>query len=156
MTYIEELFTVIPSYPGQNICLIFDKQVDISLSLIKFCIENEINLYIKDIEGNLLSLNRPPFVKVEKFSFKDKRYNLHSVLYDFIFFSYSLEDDPDILKKIYRVTKNAGNIFIFTKSDPDELIKLLEKINFVAINEIDTFRKTHIISAKKMHGWMKV
>jgi len=156
MTYIEELFTVIPLYPGQNICLIPEKQVDISLSLIKFCIENEINLYIKDTEGDLLSLNCSSFVKVEKFSFKDKRYNRHSILYDFIFFSYSLEDHPDILKKIYRVTKNAGNIFIFTKSDTDELTKLLEKINFVAINEIDTFKKTHIISAKKMHGWMKV
>ena len=156
MTHIEELFTVIPLYPGQNICLIHDKQVDISPSLIKFCIENEINLYVKDIEGDLLSLSHFPFVKVEKFSFKDKRYNLHSILYDFLFFSYSLEDNHDILKKIYRVIKNAGNIFIFTKSDPDELIKLLEKINFVAINEIDTFKKTHIISAKKMHGWMKV
>ncbi len=156
MKDIEELFTIIPPYPGQNICFIDNLQMDIIKKLKEFCIKNEINLFIKDMQSSLSVLGKVPFVKVEKFSFDDKRYNPHSILYDFVFLSYELGYSQDILKKFYRVIKNAGNIFIFTKSDQSDMIKLLEDINFVAVNQIDTFKDFHIISAKKMHGWMKV
>ena len=99
------------------------------------------------------------FIKIEKFDFSDKRYNLHSVLYDFVFVCYDVKELPlkEVVKKFYRVIKNAGYLYLFFYfKNVDEVINLLEETNFVSVNVIDSFNDTKVISAQKMHGWMKV
>jgi len=60
-------------------------------------------------------------------------------------------------KKFYRVIKNAGYLYLFVKdNDVQNTIELLEETNFVSVNVIDSFKDTKVISAQKMHGWMKV
>jgi len=158
MKSINELFSIIPSYPGLNICLVDDGKFGVVEDFIKLCEEKEATLYLKDVKDRYREFKNGDYLKVEKFNFDDKRYNLHSVLYDFVFLCCEIDKDKerDILKKFYRVLKNAGDIYLFSQDEPDKARGLLESVNFVAVNEIDTFKGHHLICAKKMHGWMKV
>jgi hypothetical protein len=152
---IKELFEIIPHYPGLNICLV--DGFEVKEPFIKYCIDNEATLYLKDLNNSIDKDFENDFIKVERFDFNDKRYNLHSVLYDFVYLCCDIDDAllPEILKKFYRVIKNAGYIYLFSK-DADSLITLLEETNFVSVNVIDNYKDTKVISAQKMHGWMKV
>jgi len=158
MKSVKELFSIIPNYPGLNICLVDDGKFDVVDDFISLCEAKEATLYLKDVKSIYQHLQNSDFLKVEKFSFDDKRYNLHSVLYDFIFLCCDIEEKKEIeaLKKFYRVLKNAGDIYLFKDNDPSDIRQMLESVNYVAVNEIDTMGRYHVFSAKKMHGWMKV
>jgi len=154
---IKEVFEVIPQYPGINIALV--DGFGVKDEFIKFSTTNEATLYLKDFDNTLDKSLNSDFVKVEKFSFDDKRYNLHSVLYDFVFVCLEADslDLSNVLKKFYRTIKNAGYLYLFAKKDKvDTLVSLLEETNFVSVNVIDDYKDTKLISAQKMHGWMKV
>ena len=154
---IKELFSVIPNYPGLNIALV--DGFDLKDEFVSFCKSQEATLYLKDFDKSLDKGLEDEFVKVEKFDFSDKRYNLHSVLYDFAFVCCDVNELPlgEIAKKFYRVIKNAGYLYLFVKDDDvQNVIKLLEETNFVSVNVIDSFKDINVISAQKMHGWMKV
>lgn len=154
---IKELFSVIPNYPGLNIALL--DGFGVKEEFISFCKSQEATLYIKDFDNSLDKSLNSDFIKVEKFDFNDKRYNLHSVLYDFVYLCCDIEGLPldEVAKKFYRVIKNAGYLYLFAKdSDVQNTIKLLEETNFVSLNVIDSFKDTKVISAQKMHGWMRV
>ena len=158
MNSIKELFNIIPNYPGLNICLVDDGKFDVIDDFISLCKDKEATLYLKDIKERYCEFKNKDYLKVEKFSFDDRRYNNHSVLYDFIFLCCDIQKDKreEVLKKFYRTLKNAGDIYLFFKDEPSGAKELLESVNYVAVNEIDTFKKHHLICAKKMHGWMKV
>jgi len=158
MKEIKELFAIIPNYPGLNICLVDDGSFDVCDDFVKLCEEKEATLFLKDLKGRYKDLESSQYLKVEKFDFEDRRYNNHSVLYDFIFLCCDVPKDKrvDVLKKFYRVLKNAGDIYLFFEDDPIDTRELLEGVNYVAVNEIDSMGSRHIVSAKKMHGWMKV
>jgi len=115
----------------------------------------EATLYIKRFDIKEFKNYDNGYIKEEKFDFSDKRYNLHSTLYDFIFL-YQRDIKIETLKNCYRTLKNAGNLFLFCDKDRGECLELLQESNYVAINDIDEFKDFYIISAKKMHGWMKV
>ncbi len=157
MKNIDELFEIIPAYPGLEIAYIDDGSFDFRKSFIDFAEKTEASLYIKDT--NASQKERDSFITVEPFSFDDKRYTKHSILYDYIFVASNLKDKDieEILKKLYRVAKNSAHVFLFVANeDMDEIKKFLEVTNFVAINDIDKIGKFQIVSAKKMHGWAKV
>ncbi len=152
---IKELFELIPNYPGLNICLV--DNFDLKESFFELIEKQDAILYIKNFKNEDIKGNN--FIKVERFDFGDKRYNLHSILYDFVFLLIDTQelDLQEVLKKFYRVIKNAGYIYLFAKDNHKEkVMKLLGDTNFVSINDIDTYGESHIISAQKMHGWMKV
>ena len=154
---IKELFSVIPNYPGLNITLV--DVFGLKEEFINFCKSQEATLYLKDFDNTLDKSIEDEFVKVDKFNFSDKRYNLHSVLYDFAFVCCDVSELPlnEIAKKFYRVIKNAGYLYLFAKDNKvQDVIELLEETNFVSVNVIDSFKDTKVISAQKMHGWMKV
>ncbi len=157
MKNIDELFEIIPAYPGLEIAYIDDGSFDFRENFIDFAKKTEASLYIKDT--NATQKEKDSFVTIEPFSFDDKRYTKHSILYDYIFVASNLNDKniEEILKKLYRVAKNAAHVFLFVANeDMDQIEKFLEDTNFVAINKIDEIEKFQIISAKKMHGWAKV
>lgn len=68
----------------------------------------------------------------------------------------SLEDKQALLKLCYRALENSGNIIILTRKSSNNIEdtkKLLDKLSFHAINDIDIFDEYLIITAKKMHIW---
>ncbi|WP_331774290.1 hypothetical protein [Sulfurospirillum sp. 1612] len=153
------LFEVIPPHPGQNIALIVDDAHHESVSkLVDFSHTIEANLYIKYLQ--MPHAYHDALIHEESFSFDNAVYNSKSLQYDFLFLLADLDDVSrlkEISKKIYRAIKNAANLFIVVKKqDADMVAMLLEENNFVAINTIDLDAEYDAISAKKMHGWMRV
>ncbi|MDX1808770.1 MAG: hypothetical protein R3331_04480 [Sulfurospirillaceae bacterium] len=159
MSKIELLLETIPSYPGQNIAIITDGTDEKSiLKLIEFSRDIDANLYIKELDSTKLQSDGT--VHIEKFSFEDTIYNSKSIQYDFLFLFAKFDDTShfqSIAKKIYRAIKNAANLFVLTnKENSNTLVNILEETNFVAINMISLEDEFDAISAKKMHGWMRV
>ena len=152
------LFDIVPPHPGQNIAIIEDSQDNFLLSLKEFCQKIDATLHIKSL-GKREAINTD-ILKIKTFSFEQSRYNTFSVNYDFLFLCVDIserEDMESIFKKIYRVMKNAGNIFLFVKKDEvRRYFELLEDTNYVALNNIEFNEKLDIVIAKKMHGWRKV
>ncbi|RUM44485.1 MAG: hypothetical protein DSY80_04340 [Desulfocapsa sp.] len=159
----EQLLGLIPEYPGTNLYMVdgegFEgiehivlktKQIDARLDLLSLPAVMAKNTKYDDHTS----------VFVKEFTFEQERYNVHQRQYDFIFVAVdagSLEDIEQSSKKFYRITKNAGYVFFFSKPEKTPYIKqVLEDNNFVAINTIDISQDYDIISAKKMHGWEQV
>ncbi len=153
---IEPLFTLIPNYPGSYIAIIEDENFDCVDRLAKYAKTIDATLHVKSISNK----NYDKALQVDKFSLEQKRYNTHAVQYDFIFLCanvQSREDLEQIANKLYRVMKNAGHLFLlYEKKSEENLTTILQKSNFVALNTITLSDTYDIISAKKMHGWMKV
>ncbi len=68
-----------------------------------------------------------------------------------------LEKPELFLKKIYAIAKNAAKILFFVPKEQngfENLERLLDQGNFVAVNPIDDMFANHqVLSAQKMHGW---
>ncbi len=151
---INELFSLMPKYGGYHMALV--DGFGLKGEFIDFANSYEVTLHIKEFNKDQ---NDIPFVKYEKFSFEDKRYNPHSVIYDFVYLCLDIEVEKleEVVKKFYRTLKNAGYIYLFSKSKYAEVAKdILEKSNYLSINEIDDFLGRRVISAQKMHGWKRV
>lgn len=153
---IESLFTLIPNHPGTFIALIEDENFDFSQKLLKHTKSIDGSLHVK----SLANKNYDNSLHVEEFDFEQKKYNSHAVQYDFIFLCVDIDgrkDFLDIANKFYRVLKNAGHLFVLNKKESTcKLSSTLEESNFVALNTINLNLDFDIISAKKMHGWMRV
>ncbi len=158
MKNFELMFEIIPPYPGLNIAIIENNQNTVVKKLEKFCQKIEASLHVKALRDR--KEEKRGDLRIKNFSFEQSKYNNFSIIYDFLFLcaDISERDDIDVVfKKIYRVMKNAGNLFVFAKKeDKQRYIELLEKTNYVAINSIDLNEKAEVIVAKKMHGWRKV
>jgi Icc-related predicted phosphoesterase len=139
---ISPLFALIPNHPGIYISIIEDGNFE--------CVD-ELKQYANSINATL---------HVNEFNFEEKRYNKHAVQYDFLFICADIDRRNDILEitnKTYRVLKNAGHVFVLSKKESTcRLSDVFEESNFVAINTISLDDEYDVISAKKMHGWMKV
>ncbi|HIP30223.1 MAG TPA: hypothetical protein EYG93_00360 [Sulfurospirillum arcachonense] len=139
---ISPLFSLIPNNPGIYISIIEDKNFE--------CVD-ELKQYANSINATL---------HVNEFNFEQKRYTKHAVQYDFLFICADIDRRNDILEianKTYRVLKNAGHVFVLSKKESTcRLSDVFEESNFVAINTISLDDEYDVISAKKMHGWMKV
>jgi hypothetical protein len=153
---IEPLFTLMPNYPGTCISIIEDENFDCVDALAQHADSIEAILHVKSLSDK----NYAKSLIVNKFNFEQKRYSSHTVQYDFVFLCADIDkrdDHLDIANKIYRVLRNAGYVFVLCeKKSTCELSETLENSNFVAINTISLDEKYDIISAKKLHGWMKV
>ena len=139
---ISPLFSLIPNHPGIFISIIEDESFD--------CVD-KLKEYSDSIKATL---------HVNAFNFEQKSYTRHAVQYDFLFICTDIDKRNDILEianKIYRVLKNAGHAFVLSKKESTcRLSEIFEESNFVALNTISLDDEYDVISAKKMHGWMKV
>ena len=153
---IEPLFALIPNHPGVYISIIEDENFDCLDELINYANSIEATLHVKSLNDK----NYPESLHVDEFRFEQNRYNNHAVQYDFIFVCANIDkqnDTLDIANKLYRVLKNAGHAFVVCKKESTAKLALtLEESNFVALNTIDLNSEFDVISAKKMHGWMRV
>jgi hypothetical protein len=151
---IEPIYNLIPNYPGVYIALIEDANYNEANSLNDFCKNIDATLHVK----NLSNKQYEKSLHVDEFQFEQNRYNNHAVQYDFVFVcAKEINNLLEIANKIYRILKNAGHLFFLCKKEFSlDDSEVFENSNFVAINTISLNDEYDIISAKKMHGWMKV
>ncbi|BCD67204.1 methyltransferase domain-containing protein [Nitratiruptor sp. YY09-18] len=155
---MEELFVIIPKLPGVRVYQ-FSDSLESSKSLCEFCQEQGHYLEIVALRDDLYEKIKDLPAKVRRLDEDKERYNLRSMQFDTVFVNYDitkLHDPEQFLRKIYRMMKNAGDLLLFLdEADMERYAKLLEDINYVAINPIHN-RNSVVLSAKKMHGWQKV
>lgn len=155
MKELELLYELIPDYPGIFIALIEDENYDCAKNLHEFSKKREFTLHVKNLSDKAYEKS----LHVESFKFEQKLYNSNATQYDFVFLCADIEkyNPKEISKKIYRILKNAAHLFLISpKDNTDELSAVLEDSNFVALNIIELTPNIDVISAKKMHGWMRV
>lgn len=79
--------------------------------------------------------------------------------YEYIILSNILLFCPNkdkVLKMMYKALENSANIIILEKksnNNLEEIKELLDKVSFVAINDINLFEDYNLITAKKLHMW---
>ncbi|SMC08744.1 hypothetical protein [Nitratiruptor tergarcus] len=155
---MEELFVIIPKLPGVRVYQ-FSDAFESSKSLCDFCQEQGHYLEIVALEDAIYEEIKDLPAKVRRIDEDKERYNLRSMQFDTIFVNYDitkLQDPEQFLRKTYRMMKNAADLLLFLdKAKIEEFTKLLEELNYVAINPI-SYSKGSVLSAKKMHGWAKV
>ncbi|WP_200762944.1 hypothetical protein [Nitrosophilus alvini] len=159
---INSLFGIIPDLPGVRVYQ-FSDNIDFSKELSKEArnrdFELEIVVFSEDFFYKLNSLEGEN-IKLRKVEFNKPKYNLRSTLYDTVFVNIDISTLQDIelfFRKIYRMMKNAANIIVpVSKECKEEIAALLEKCNYVAINDIDLDEKNCAIVGRKMHGWARV
>jgi hypothetical protein len=151
---IEPIYELIPNYPGIYIALIEDENHDEADSLNKFCQDINASLHVKSLSDKKYNKS----LHVDDFDFAQTRYNNNAVQYDFVFVCVKeIDNILETANKIYRILKNAGHLFFLCKNElTHKQSEIFENSNFVAVNTIALNDQYDIISAKKMHGWMKV
>ena len=160
----KKLFSIIKNYPMSHIIHIDEGNRELVEALFDFVKDNELVYHLNIIDNSLLKeledeFKKNQYCKIRPFSFEQGRYTKHSVLYDTAFVTVDIskvKNLEDVLKKIYRVMKNSGDVILFAGENVEEISALLENLNYVAINSIDGFEPFIVITAKKMHGWKKV
>lgn len=160
---INSLFSIIPPLRGIRVFQ-FSNSLEFSKELSKEAVKREFDLEIactKEEALKELEKLKNDFVTVRYVPLDKKRYNLHSHLFDTLFINIPYEEIKDIeeefFRKIYRMMKNAGVIVYPIKSSyKEEKRELLERLNYVAINDIDFDLNISVLTARKMHGWAKI
>ena len=155
---MRELFSIIPKLPGVRVYL-FAKDPALAKDLADFCQQKDHYLEIVAFEDAIYEEVKELPAKVRLIDEDRERYNQRAMHFDTIFIDYDIKDlrnQEEFFKKVYRMTKNAGDIlFAIEPKEEDEKRALLERCNFVAINSIESEGKLYL-SAKKLHGWAKV
>ncbi len=149
-------------YPNQLIMQISDGGCDLHHTLYEFTRNKgyEFDLLGVDWECDELAKEDHPGYRTEMLDLSRRQYNRHGRKYDNLFVTLDEEllyaDLSTMLKKIYRIMKNAGIVtFLIDRDAPlrSEMDRYLEEGYFVAISHIDIFDDYDIVTAKKMHGW---
>ena len=155
---MKELFEIIPKLPGVRVYH-FAKERQDCKELEEFCQEKGHYLEVAALTQELFEELQPCQAKVRYVPETKERYNQRSQMFDTVFVTYDitkLHDLEQFLRKIYRMMKNAADlILIVDKEQQEALQRLLEEVNYVAINPIETGDKV-ALTAKKMHGWARV
>ncbi len=155
---MREIFKIIPNLPGVRVYN-FAGDYEHSKALCDFCEQQGHYLEIVALEDKIYEEVKGLDAKVRRINEDKERYNQRSMNFDTIIIDYDihrLNDLEEFFKKIYRMTKNAGSIiFEIEENELDSMIALLERCNYVAINQIPSEGKLYL-GAKKLHGWTKV
>lgn len=159
---LEDFFKIIPKLPGVRVFQ-FTDSFNIAKKLCDFSksmgFELEIVTFDEELFERLKSL-KDEGIKIRKIPENKEKYNLRSIAYDTIFVTLdikSLSDIEEFLRKSYRIMKNGANIVLeVDKNDKNWIIDLLQKCNYVAINETTLDDSRLLFTAKKLHGWTRV
>jgi len=155
---MREIFKIIPKLPGVRVYN-FAGDYERSKELCDFCDQEGHYLEIVALSDPIYEKIKDLNAKIRRIEENKERYNQRSMNFDTILIDYDihrLENMEEFFKKVYRMTKNAGDIIFEIKEDEiDQMSALLERCNYVAINPIPSQGRLYL-SAKKLHGWTKV
>ncbi|MRI84278.1 MAG: hypothetical protein C6I00_07650 [Nitratiruptor sp.] len=155
---MRELFAIIPQLPGVRVYQ-FAKDRPTSQELATFCKEAGHYLEIAALSDSIYQQIQDLPAKVRRIEESKERYNQRSLHFDTIFIDYDihrLQDMEQFFRKVYRMTKNAGDIvFQIAPEELDAMTQFLVDLNYVAINPIESQGQLYL-TAKKLHGWAKV
>ncbi|MSN97101.1 hypothetical protein F1B92_08005 [Campylobacter sp. FMV-PI01] len=135
---LQSIIKTILIYPDSSLLLIKDENFQFRDALLE-CIEN-----CDFLEENI-----------------DFKFLNPSFLFDIVILGvddlFRVENHCEILEKIYRNLKKAGNLIIVSKYDERydyyKYEDILLNLNYVAINEVLIKDNHTLICSKKMHGW---
>ena len=155
---MRELFAIVPKLPGVRVYQ-FARDRATSQELVDFCKEAGHYLEIVALDDDIYEQIRDLDAKVRRLDESKERYNQRSMNFDTIFIDYDihrLQDMEQFFRKVYRMTKNAGDIvFQIAPEELDAMTQFLVDLNYVAINPIESQGQLYL-TAKKLHGWAKV
>ncbi len=155
---MEIFFDIIPKLPGVRVFYLPNDPTT-AQKLSEYCNQLGHYLEIVALDDNIHQKIKDLPAKIRRIEESKERYNQRSWQYDTIFVEYDIskiKNKEQFFRKIYRIMKNAADLVV--KVDPKELAELetlLQDLNYVAINPIET-EGIVALSAKKMHGWTKV
>ncbi len=159
---IEEFFEIIPKLPGVRVYQ-FSDNYESAKRLADFAKAREFELQIVTFEEKLfekLKSLEDEDIKVRYITENRDKYNLRSIMYDTVFVNLdidSLNNIEEFLRKTYRIMKNAANIVLPVDVEKrDEIKTLLERCNYVAVNDTSLEEKRVVFIGKKLHGWSRV
>ncbi len=122
--------------------------LDNDMQIIKPIIKN----LVEKNEGTLNYQNFKDSGGCARFKSKTRDYE-YAILSDIL---QHCEYQEKMLKLVYHSLENSSQIIVLCNKEDIELStikKLLDKSNFLAINDIDLFEQYHLVVAKKMHMW---
>ncbi|MRJ02090.1 MAG: methyltransferase domain-containing protein [Epsilonproteobacteria bacterium] len=155
---MRELFTIIPKLPGVRVFQ-FTDDPEKSRELAEFCEAMGHSLEVVTFDDHTFEALKDLPVRVRRLQESKERYNQRSMQFDTIFIDYTIEklqNVEDFFRKVYRMSKNGGDIiFPIAPSREEEMVALLTELNFVAINSIESEGRLYL-TAKKLHGWARV
>lgn len=116
---------------------------------------NEINKKLQNIVDNSLGeLTTKEFQSIEPNTFRLKDRNFeYAILSDCL---HLIENKDRFIDGIYHSLENSAFIIILQKKENmniQDMIELLDKNNFRAVNDIDIFEEYHLVMGKKLHMW---
>jgi len=159
----DQLMQIISTnYPNQQILHLTDGCNNLHQALFALTKERDFEYDLRTIEVEIDDLPNDdhPGLYIEPIDLGARQYNKNAKRYENIFVTLHperLENDTEtILKKFFRIMKNAGVVVILIPKDAplrDLIDQRLEASYFVAINHIDIFDDYDVVAAKKMHGW---
>ncbi len=160
----KSLFEIIKNYPMSHVLHIDEGNREIIETFLDFVRDKELVYHLNVMDKRLFEELKSEFAdmehcKIRDFSFEQDRYTKHSVLYDTAFVTADIskvKDLKEVLKKLYRVMKNSGDVVLFVGEMREKIANLLVDLNYVAVNTIEGFEPFIVLTAKKMHGWKKV
>jgi len=138
----EEFFSLFEHFPNTALYHISDNCEDIN-SLLEELISN--------IEGELKTQN---LNEIEQKNFRLKNRN-----YEYAIVSNCLnktEYTDRFITSIYHSLENSAFIITLQEKgtmDVNEMIDILDRNHFRAVNDINIFEKYHLVMAKKLHMW---
>ncbi|WP_300363922.1 hypothetical protein [Hydrogenimonas sp.] len=151
-----------PHYPRQLIMQLTDGSTDLHRTLFEFTKSKGFEYDLKTVgcEIDDLEAQSHPCCRIESLDLAARQYNRHARVYENIYVTLSAErlegDIQTILKKFFRITKNAGVLTMLIERGTPLLERIdsdLEAGYFVAVNHIDIFDDYDVVTAKKLHGW---
>ncbi|WP_201353191.1 hypothetical protein [Hydrogenimonas urashimensis] len=149
-------------YPNQQILHLTDGCNDLHRTLYDFTKTKNFEYDLRTVGCEIGDLDASCHAgfRLEPLDLSARRFNRHAKLYENIFVTLSAQtlerDIQTVLKKFFRVMKNAGVLTLMIERDSPLLERIdreLEECYFVAISHIDIFDDYDVVTSRKMHGW---
>ncbi len=114
---------------------------------------------IKELIENLVQVNEGKLINKEFDKIELNRFRLTAREYEFAVVCdciHCLEDADRFIKEIYHSLENSAQIILLSRKenmDLPQMIDILDRNDFRAVNQIDIFDQYHLVMGKKMHMW---
>jgi hypothetical protein len=151
--FFKSLFTGIVS-ENETAAVCFETNPNTAVLNINNGCDDIKNLLLELVEQNNGSLTNKEFNQLDQ-----KRFRLTAREYEFAVVCdciHALERVDRFIKEIYHSLENSAQIILLSRKenmDLPQMIDILDRNDFRAVNQIDIFDQYHLVMGKKMHMW---